>query len=513
MTDARRRLLTALRMAIAICLLTPASGRLAAQEIDALLARPPFSRALWGVVLVDERGRVLYARNADKLFMPASVTKLLVTSVAAARLPADWTVRTSLYAAGPVDAGTIRGDLVLYGRGDPTFSRRCFAVDTTAPGACERDPSSGFRRLASQLKARGITRIEGDVVGDGSWFEPTGIRGTWQSYDLNWWYAAPVSGLGFNDNSLEISWRPGPTVGAPLAIDIQPAFAGITLDNRTETAPPGTRQTLDFFRYPGTLRLWAEGKAAGPATGQPPTEYFAHPDPSLFAAQALRAALEDSGIVVTGAVRSTLDSTATQAARARAPLAEVTSRPLRDWLFPILNVSQNLFAEMLLKQLGRQFAGAGSWEAGIDVERRFLIDSMGVDSTQFRVTDGSGLSTSNLLTPLALVTVLRYLRQHPSFDTFAAGLPRSGQVGSLRRRFVDTPLEGKVRAKTGSINGVNTLAGYIELPERTLTFAVMVNHHTAPSREMLAAIDSVVVRLARMKRPSSSAQAALKVRR
>ena len=193
-----------------------------------------------------------------------------------------------------------------------------------------------------------------------------------------------------------------------------------------------------------------------------------------------------------------MDSTRYAAARAAPPLAEVTSRPLEDWIFPILNTSQNWYAEMLLKQLGKRFGRAGSWPEGLAVERRFLIDSVGVDSTQISLTDGSGLSSVNLVSPLAFTQLLRFIRRHPHWPVFAAGLPQSTKAGSLHDRFRGTPLEGRVRAKTGSIGRVNALSGFIELPSgRTLTFSVEANHHTLPGREMIAQIDSVVLDMAR----------------
>jgi D-alanyl-D-alanine carboxypeptidase/D-alanyl-D-alanine-endopeptidase (penicillin-binding protein 4) len=253
-----------------------------------------------------------------------------------------------------------------------------------------------------------------------------------------------------------------------------------------------------FFRQPGTAHIWAEGTVA---LDRPPrTESFAVADPNLFAARALRQALADAGIAITGTTRSTTDPASYAGARSRAPLAETVSRPVRDWIFPILNTSQNLFAEMLLKQLGKRFGGGGSWKEGLAVERRFLIDSMGIDSTEFHLSDGSGLSSENLISPHAFTRLLRYIRAHPRSSTFAPGLPRAGGSGNLRTRFVATPLAGRVRAKTGSIAGVNTLAGYIERPDgKPLTFAVEVNHHAQPTRAVLAAIDSVVVEMGRGK--------------
>jgi D-alanyl-D-alanine carboxypeptidase/D-alanyl-D-alanine-endopeptidase (penicillin-binding protein 4) len=467
------------------------------RRIDSRVDAPPFNRQLWGVALVDEGGRLLYGRNQDRLFIPASTAKLVVSAVASALLPPDWKVKTTLY-GGPVVNGVLQGDLVLYGRGDPTIDRRCYATDTTLAGVCDTDPFGRLRQLVDTLRAKGVRAVTGDVVGDGSYFETTLVHPNWEAFDLNWWYAAPVSGLAFHDNSVDFDWGPGPAPGTPAVITMNPNLGDITFENRTVTVAPGGESDIGdrFFRQPGTLQIWAEGTVA--LDNPPHTESFAVPDPSLYAARALRQVLAEAGISVLGTTRSTLDSTAYAALRRTAPLAEASSRPLRDWIFPILNTSQNWFAEMLVKQLGRQFGKAGSWPEGLEVERRFLIDSVKVDSTQFSLSDGSGLSSSNLISPLALTRLLRYMRPHPRYATFAAGLPQAGLVGSLRNRFLGTPLAGRVRAKTGSISRVITLTGYIELDRgRTLTFSVLANHHAQPGPAMLAVIDSIVVEMSK----------------
>ena len=469
-----------------------------AKRLDARLDAPPFDRQLWGVALVDDRGRQLYGRNERRLFTPASNTKIVVTAVASALLAPDWTVRTSVYAGGPVVGGILRGDLVLYGRGDPTMSQRCYSTDTTAATVCDTDAFARLRELADTLKAHGIREVHGDVVGDGSYFEPLTVNPNWEVFDLNWWYAAAVSGLGFNDNSVDFSWGPGADIGAPAVITMSPDLGDISFENRTVTVPPGGESDIGdrFYRTPGTMRVWAEGTV----TRDHPTqkESFAIPDPNLFTARALRQMLAETGIAVTGTTRSTTDSLLYLTARGAAPLAEVKSRPLRDWVFPILNTSQNWFAEMLLKQLGRQFGKDGSWTEGLEVERRFLIDSVKVDSTQFSLLDGSGLASGNLISPLAFTQILRFIHAHPRYATFAAGLPQSGAIGNLRTRFLGTPLAGRVQAKTGSIGGVNTLSGYIERRGAgPLVFSVEANHHTQSTRTILAAIDSVVVEMGR----------------
>jgi D-alanyl-D-alanine carboxypeptidase/D-alanyl-D-alanine-endopeptidase (penicillin-binding protein 4) len=445
---------------------------------------------------VNTEGKKLYGRNEGRLFTPASNTKLVVTAVAAALLPPDFQVFTSLYAAGPIADGILEGDLVLYGQGDPTLGRRCYATDTLVEGACDRDPFAKLRVLADSLRARGVREVRGNLVGDGSWFEPVTIHPTWEFFDLNWWYAAPVSGLGFNDNSVDFTWQPGLSVGAPARITLWPDIGEVLFENRTITVAAGASSDIGdrFYRVPGTARVWAEGQAA---MNRPPrTESFAVTDPPLYTARAMRQVLAEAGIAVVGSTRSTTDSMLYRQARSAPPLASVASRPLRDWIFPILNTSQNLFAETLLKHLGRRFGKAGSWEEGLTVERRFLIDSVKIDSTEISLHDGSGLSSANLVSPNAFTKLLRFIRKHPGYPTFAAGLPLAGGVGSLHTRFVGTRLSGRVRAKTGSITGVNTLSGYIERQDgKTIVFSVQANHHALKSREILAAIDSLVLEM------------------
>ena len=455
-----------------------------AQRITCLLNARPFNRALWGIAIADPHNRIVFERNARRLFVPASDVKLVVTAVAAALLPPDYRYRTSVYAAGPVVGGVVRGDLVLYGRGDPTLSGRDFPSVFAA-----------FDELADTLRRRGVARVAGDLVGDASYFDSATVHPSWQSYDLNWWYAAPVTALAFNDNSVDFLVSPGPP-NQPPAITFQPDLGLVQFANRARTVTADSTRTLDFFRLPGTNVVWAEGGL--PAGAEPDTEYFAIHDAPTYAAAAFRRSLESRGIAVGGRVRTTFDWTAYSAARLGAPLAEHFSPPLPNIIRPILETSQNWFAEMLLKTLGRELRGEGTWAAGLDVERRFLIDSLRVDSTLFALVDGSGLSTWNLMAPRALVQLLLRMGDHPRAAPFLDALPVSGLTGTLQRRFGTTQLAGRVRAKTGSINHVNTLAGYLELADgRVWTFSIELNNHAGTEREALARIDAIVATLAR----------------
>ena len=476
---------------------TPLRGSLQ-QRLATLLDQPPFDRVTWNIFVQDDRGRVLFNRNGDRFSIPASNTKLVVSAAATVLLPADYRVRTSVYASGTVDSGVLRGDLILYGRGDPTWSERCYTIDTLAAGGCDSTWTT-VDAIADSLHARGIRRVTGKIVGDGSYFEPTITHWNWGSFDLNWWYAAPVSGLGFHDNSVDFQITPGPFVGAPPVISWNPDLHLFTFENRARTGPADSGSTIgdNFFRRPGTLDIWAEGTAA---LGRSPwIESFALPDPNLYAARALVASLQKKGIAVEGGAASTTDSLLYRGVRCCGnPLVEYRGRPLSDIIFPILNTSQNWFAEMLLKILGREVGDTASWAKGLDVEKRFLMDSVKIDSTAFALDDGSGLSAGNLVTPHAFVQLLSYMYRHPKRAPFLAAMPRAQQRGSLLRRFGGTPLEGRVLAQTGSIFRVNTLSGYVEKADgRVLTFSIQANAHNVPTRQMLAQIDSLVVQLGR----------------
>lgn len=466
-----------------------------ARRLDRVLDQPPYDRAIWGVVVMDSAGKVLFQRNADRYFAPASNTKLVVTATATALLSPDYVAHTDVYGTGVLEDGVLRGDLVIYGRGDPTFDQRCYDVDTLAFGACDLRWTR-VEAIADSLVARGLRQVGGAIVGDGSYFEPHVVHDAWETYDLNWWYAAPVSGLGFNDNSVDITWQAGPGVGAPAVITFDPDINYFQFENRTSTIGAGQPRTIDFFREPGTLRVWAEGTV--PLDTASHREYFALPDPNHYFATALRTVLARRGVGVSGPTLSTTDSTRYREARGAPALATVTSRPLSDMVFPILNSSQNWFAEMLLKTLGREKAGEGSWEAGIRVERQFLIDSVKVDSTAFHLHDGSGLTTHNLISPRVLAQILAFTWRHPNRAGFIRALPRAGAAGSLKDRFRLTPLQGHVLAKTGSIQHVNSLSGYVERSKGgPLVFSIVLNHHTARYADALKQIDSLVVAMAR----------------
>ena len=456
----------------------PSRSGLAAR-VDAVLDRPSMRRVEWGIEVRDaSSGRVLYARDAGRRFIPASNLKLVVAATAAHHLPADYRYRTTLRATGPVEGGTLRGDLVLVGRGDPLISARYGGSRTAV-----------FEAFADSLLSRGVRRVAGGVVADDSWFDRERVRSDWDAYDLRWWYAAPVSALGFNDNSVDVRIAPGTAAGSAPRITFEPRTSYVTLVNAAATVGAGRPATLDLERLPGQGRIRAYGQI--PVNAGADVEYFAVDDPARFAGTVFREVLERKGIAVdVDDVRVVSDPTASLA-DSGAVVAEHRSEPLPRVIGPILKNSQNWFAEQLVKTLGREVRGQGSWDAGLAVERDFLTRVVGLDSADFVLRDGSGLSEMNRVTPRGLVRLLDYVRRTPGQEAVRAALPVSGGEGSLKARFPELP--GRVAAKTGYIGDVDSLSGFLTLRDgRTVIFSIIANRTGQPSSRMKAAIDDIV---------------------
>jgi D-alanyl-D-alanine carboxypeptidase/D-alanyl-D-alanine-endopeptidase (penicillin-binding protein 4) len=454
----------------------PPSALALPARIDAILARPALRRADWGIEVRDAAtSRVLYSRNADRLFVPASNLKLLVTTTAVHHLRAGYRYRTTLYGTGPVRGGVLEGDLVLYGRGDPLISDRGGHRATEV-----------WEELADSLLARGIHRVSGGVVADDSYFEADHLRPDWEAYDLRWWYAAPVGALGFDDNSVQVRIAPG-GVGERARVSWSPASEYVDVENRTVTVGSGHPRTADLERAGATIRAYGQV----PAGSGTDVEYFAVSSGAEYAGTTFRETLERKGIAVGRADVRVVSDPARSPAATATPLATHLSDPLPQVIAPILLNSQNWIAETLLKTVGREVRGEGSWDAGLSVERDFLIRVVGIDSADFRLRDGSGLSAGNMVTPRAFVRLLSYVDRTPEMSVIRSSLPVAAREGSLKSRFADLP--GRVMAKTGYIGNVDSLSGFVTTDDgRTVIFSIIANKSGQPSARMKAAIDDVV---------------------
>ncbi len=498
-----------------------------AARIEAALADPEVARGYWGIEVVSlTTGRTLYARNSDKLFTPASNTKLFVTAAAMASIGPDYRFRTTLETAGAVDRhGRLLGDLVLTGRGDPNLSGRTLPFHVRTERALP--PMHVLDKLADQLVARRIKVIDGDLIADDSYFAFERYGEGWSHEDLERGWGAPVSALTLNDNVLFVNVMPADRVGEKAFVSLEPYTEYYLLDNRVVTTPAGSGPRSvtvqrGMERNPGThaITLWGSIPLDDPGYN----EALALEDPADFVAQIFRRLLERRGIAVYGKVRaqhndpaapSTIRVTATASAGGGggshetgllgpappAVLAVHESQPLQEDLRVINKVSQNLHAEIVLRLLGREKGGAGTIAAGLDMVRAFLTQC-GVEPGEAVFYDGSGLSRKNLVTPRALRGLLECASRQAWFERFRDTLPVAGVDGSLAARLKETFAENNVRAKTGSLDHVNSLSGYATTRGGDrVAFVVLTNNHNLTRARAEQAIDRIVEAIVETRRP------------
>ncbi|HYM60478.1 MAG TPA: D-alanyl-D-alanine carboxypeptidase/D-alanyl-D-alanine-endopeptidase, partial [Thermoanaerobaculia bacterium] len=405
-----------------------------ADTIDAIIAAPPHDHAIWGIVVEDENGRVLYEHHAHTLLMPASNRKLFASATAAECLGLSRRLLTELWLDGTQDGAELNGDVVLKGGGDPSLGGRY---------AFNRDDV--FAPFIAALRARGIRKIRGDVVADVSAFDRDTIPGSWKNGNLGSDYAAPVDALAYNENVVGVVIRDADC--RETMIETDPPFVPAT--GHVTCAAGGE----PIIRTTATNAVSVDGslRTADAASFE---ALVAAGDPALYAAQALADSLMRAGIVVTGATRV---SAKPRAWRER--LAVIEGPPLYDLLPIVLKNSQNLYAEMLLKSLSVSPSGPASYGASLDIERAFLISEVGAGTNEFRFVDGSGLASDDLVTPAAIVKVLRWMNDPVRRGIFWSLLATPGEEGTLHHRLLD--LAPRLRGKTGTINGVNALSAIL----------------------------------------------------
>jgi D-alanyl-D-alanine carboxypeptidase/D-alanyl-D-alanine-endopeptidase (penicillin-binding protein 4) len=395
--------------------------------VDSLVLAPVFRNAHWGVLIVDAAsGDTLYAHNAGKLFMPASNQKLLTGATALAQLGADYRFVTTFAATGPIEAGTLNGDLVIVPSGDPTFADHFWGGDHR----------NAFRAMADSLAARGIRHISGGMVRGATPFpgQPCGFG--WELDDLTEDYGACVQDLFVNEGFRRVPRRRTPTDTVML-----------------------TDASLD-------------------------------PRGAFF--DALRAAMGARGVSMAGAP----DTARVAARETTMPLFAMQSPPLPAVLTRMMKPSQNQIAEILFKTVARERAGVGRADSARRVMERQLT-AWGIDSTEFAVRDGSGMSRHDFVTPRLLIRVLDTMRRAPTFDIWYASLPIAGVDGTLATRMRGTAAQGNVHAKTGTVDKARSLSGYLTTADgRMLMFSLLCNNFTVANREVERVQDAILVTLA-----------------
>ena len=459
------------------------------ESIEKLMAASPAAKgAFWGIEVVDlKTGRTLFEQNAGRFFVPASNTKLFTTSLALTRLGPEYTFQTRVLADTAPDAsGRIAGDVRLVGGGDPNLSPRTIPYQK---GPVAGNPLAAIEQLADQVAARGVKRIDGNIVGDDSWYiwEPYGAG--WGIDDPQYDYGAPVSALTINDNTLTISIRPGAREGDPASIAVSPPLEYYTVNNRVTTAAAGSGGRIWSHRAPGSYQLELWGSI--PLGGRGEDMALGIEDPAEYAALALRQALEDRGIAVMGAAvaHHALAGEPAEPAGGQ-ELARKPSAPLLEDLRVTAKVSQNLHAEMALRAVGR-IHGDGSVQAGLDELKTFLT-AAGIEPAGYSIHDGSGLARLNLVTPHTVVELLRYMYDGPQRENWISILPVGGQDGTLSNRFAGIAGAAKIHAKTGSLSHVAALSGYAQRGNgHWVAFSILVNNFNGPAGEVRGVMDRI----------------------
>lgn len=457
-------------------------------------SRYDIRRGTIGIKIVSlTTGKVIYEENAEKYFMPASNMKSFAVATAIEKLSPNFRFVTSVFAnSKPDENGVIKGDLTIYGRGDVSFSTAFY----------EGDYFRGLDMLAEKIAQAGVKRIEGNLIGDESYFTGNAIPNGWEWDDLQWYYGAEVSALPLNDNALDLSVKPG-EYGAPCIVRLSPVNPVMRIVNTCKTTGSGEKRTLTIKKLLDQNILEISGTLPGGDKGFSSPVTISHPA-ELFVAL-LKQRLLLKGITVTGqtGVIGTKEKAVLAAASMTAPveLTRLESPPFSVIAAKTMKPSQNLYTETILWTLGEQLGNKTnpqltSAERGIAVVRSFM-NEIGVAPDGFIQYDGSGLSRHNLVTPAALVQLYSYMATRSKYaNAWLDSLTIGGVDGTLRNRFKGTKTNGNVRGKTGTIDQVSALSGYVTTSggER-LAFSIIVNG-VSESRTRVNVIDEIVGNLA-----------------
>ncbi|MEG4007173.1 D-alanyl-D-alanine carboxypeptidase/D-alanyl-D-alanine-endopeptidase [Microcoleus sp. Pol11C1] len=447
-------------------------GELGAQ-VDAIANRPEFSRSRWGILIQPlSSTTTLYSRDAQKYFIPASNAKLLTTAAALQKLGADFRIKTSVYSGE-------NGSLYVAGRGDPSIAE------------------AQLKSLAQQLKQRGISQVN-QLIGDDSYFQGSAVNPNWEWEDAQAGYGAPINSLIFNQNAIDLLLSPQ-ALGQPLKVTFaEPKLANQwQLQNNTVTVAQNESEFIEVGREFDRPIIRVSGQLK--VGGEPESAYVAVVNPANNFLQYFQQALVAEGIPVKQSLVASASRNFNQ------ELATVESPPLAQLVRETNRESNNLYAEVLLRLLGKvtdklpqQQEDTG--EMGLK-ELKLSLTQLGVNPNSYILADGSGLSRHNLISPEALVQTLRFMANSPAASIYRQSLPIAGESGTLKNRFNNTPNRVILQAKTGTMSGVSGLSGYIEVPNyEPLVFSIIVNQSDLSTAKMRSATDEIVLLLNRLRR-------------
>ncbi len=465
------------------------------EKLTTHVTQEKFDAGLFGVKIVSlDTGKILFEHNQQKLFSPASNSKLYTTALGLDRLGPDHKIKTSLYSAARLKRGTLDGDLIVYGRGDPTINARLH----------DKDIFKALQPFVAALANAGVKSIKGDLIGDDSYFRQTPYGSGWDADDLQYYYGAEISALTINDNYMQLIAKPAATVGEPCHLSLSPPTKYLKFVNQTQTVAKGGKRDINLHRPLGENVIYVSGQLAVGETNF--TDDVTLHNPAGLFVTFLKEALEKNGIKVSGKVRTMnwIDrKTAPLDFSKLVELGCVESLPLRDILREIQKPSQNLYTDMLLSHVAEQLRPADdqktmSEDLGIRELNKFLGE-VGISRGETILEEGSGLSRNNLTTPNATVKLLTFMSKHKWADVYRDALPIAGVDGTLRNRMKNTAAAGNVRAKTGTLRWANSISGFVTTASgEHLVFSVMLNRYsnTDERRSSRLELDDIAVMLA-----------------
>ncbi|HET9096749.1 MAG TPA: D-alanyl-D-alanine carboxypeptidase/D-alanyl-D-alanine-endopeptidase [Candidatus Baltobacteraceae bacterium] len=423
------------------------------RDLARILSAPALRGAQVGLLVQDTvRGTVLYSQNADQEFMPASNFKLLVGSASLQRLGTNFAFVTNVASDAPAQAGVVGGNLYLHGGGDAHLTAK------------------DLDDAAAALAAQGIKRVDGALVTDPTRYDSQRYGYGWSWDDLPYYYAPVVTALELEEGTVHMTFSPGPSPGALAVLRVWPQSNAYTIDNQLVTGPAGSKDTSDIVRIwnkPDTIEITGSYPFGAKESGDVNP---AVPDPQSYAGDVFARALAAHGITVAGGVHDgKMPGTATL-------LWSHDSEPMPKLLADFWYPSDNLMGELFLKELGVAQAGEpGNDEHGIALEQNFLR-SLGINPDTVTISDGSGLSQYDRITPRDLVTILQADWNGPNRQVVLNALPVSGVRGTLEHAYVGTAAERAVFAKTGSISHVRTISGFVQTRTHgPITFSLLIN--------------------------------------
>jgi D-alanyl-D-alanine carboxypeptidase/D-alanyl-D-alanine-endopeptidase (penicillin-binding protein 4) len=458
-------------------------------DLSRVFGAPIMARGVWAVdVRSLDTGEQIYQLDSGRLMMPASNMKIITLAAAAEVLGWDHRFTTTLETMGSVYEGVLKGDLFVRGAGDPTINTR------------DGRATAVINEWVAALRAAGIQEIDGRIIGDDQAFDDEGIGAGWAWDYLQFGYAAPTGALQINENLAQLTISPAADAGAAAVVTLSDG-CGLRLVNRVVTAEAGSRNNIDYRRHLDQPVLEVTGSIA--LGSKPLDRTVAVVNPTLFFAQSLKTALTDAGIRVAGPAAD-LDDVAAEFAGVtteRRVIVSTESPPLRDIATVLMKVSQNLYAETLVKAIGAANGGLGTTSGGLRAIRSTLT-SWKVPEDAYVIADGSGLSRYNYLTAGTIADVLQHMYGSPQQrDPFLASLPIAGKDGTVATRMRRTRAEGNALVKTGSIANVRSLSGYVRTRDgEMLVFSILANDFVIPAATVTWIADLAVEHLSNFTR-------------